>query len=177
MTTYAIDRTPITDPRERNVCRALLVHALALHDSLDVQPTPSPINPAPDEQQLPPYSGEWTPCPKCDYDRALTRYRAAGEHSTRDRQTFRPSTKGERLERECERCDYAWDEALSPSPTADRGPVTPGRLAQALAEASKGYALDLSPGCADAMAEQLLEWLLIHERTPAAASVDEEVPA
>ncbi|MFJ8852318.1 hypothetical protein [Streptomyces sp. NPDC102437] len=33
MTTYSIDRTPITDPRERTLCRGLLVHALTLLDT------------------------------------------------------------------------------------------------------------------------------------------------
>ncbi|WP_405721049.1 hypothetical protein [Streptomyces sp. NBC_00046] len=51
--------------------------------------------------QLPPYSGEFTTCQKCGYDSTATRYRAAGEHSTHDRQTVRPSAEGERLERQC----------------------------------------------------------------------------
>ncbi|MFC8723698.1 hypothetical protein [Streptomyces bacillaris] len=32
ITTYAIDRTPVTDPREAAICRGLLAHSLALLD-------------------------------------------------------------------------------------------------------------------------------------------------
>lgn len=37
LTTYAIDRTPVDDPRERAICRALLVHALALLDAQEAR--------------------------------------------------------------------------------------------------------------------------------------------
>lgn len=64
-------------------------------------------------EELPAYTGESAVCAKCGKRDAITRYRAAGEHGARDLQTFRPSHKSERLERECWRCDYTWDEALT----------------------------------------------------------------
>jgi len=63
---------------------------------------------------LPPYSGDNPTCPKCSHQGAITRRRAAGEHGSGDVPTFGPSPKGERLERECWRCDFVWDEALNP---------------------------------------------------------------
>ncbi|MFF5045623.1 hypothetical protein [[Kitasatospora] papulosa] len=38
LTTHAIDHTPIEDPRERAICRALLLHALALLDDREPRP-------------------------------------------------------------------------------------------------------------------------------------------
>lgn len=46
---------------------------------------------------LPPYSGEYPRCIKCGNLGAHTR--------------FVTDMVGERLKRECARCDYAWDEA------------------------------------------------------------------
>ena len=63
---------------------------------------------------LPPYSGDNPTCLKCSHQGAITRHRAAGEHGSGDPATFGPSPKGERLERECQRCDYVWDETLNP---------------------------------------------------------------
>ncbi|MFH8792230.1 hypothetical protein [Streptomyces sp. NPDC017941] len=63
---------------------------------------------------LPPYSGNNPTCIKCAHTGAATRHRAAGEHGSDDLATYGPSDKGERLERECDRCDYVWDEALNP---------------------------------------------------------------
>ena len=63
---------------------------------------------------LPPFSGDTTTCPKCSHTQAVTRHRAAGEPGSRDPITFGRSPKGERLERECWRCDFVWDEALNP---------------------------------------------------------------
>lgn len=66
------------------------------------------------EEPLPPFSGDNTTCPKCSHRGAATCHRAAGEHGSGDMPTLRPSAKGERLERECWRCDFVWDEALNP---------------------------------------------------------------
>lgn len=123
-----------------------------------------PPTPGPDDTRLPPYSGEETVCVKCSHDSAVTRFRKAGEHSTQDPHTFRPSTKGERLERECWRCDYAWDEALAPPTGPAPYDVTPEALARALEGAHDGWALDLSPECAEHMARSLLGVLDIRRR-------------
>ncbi|MFJ5890358.1 hypothetical protein [Streptomyces californicus] len=68
----------------------------------------------------------------------------------------------ERLERECVRCDFAWDEALRPpGRAAEAQPATVEDLAYALARSHEGQALDLSPGCAEHMARQLLDMLSV----------------
>jgi rubredoxin len=71
---------------------------------------------------LPPFSGDDTTCPKCSNADAFTRYRPAGEHGSDEAAIFGPSTRGERLERTCARCDYVWDEALNP-PKGDEGSI------------------------------------------------------
>lgn len=76
-------------------------------------PTALPPGPLPDEQ-LPPYSGDDTVCAKCGFVGASTRYRGAGERGALESKPRRLSTTGERLERECVRCGYAWDEAVAP---------------------------------------------------------------
>lgn len=65
-------------------------------------------------QPLPPFSGDDTTCLKCSNIGAFTRHRKAGEHGSDEHTTFRPSERGERLERACARCEYVWDEALNP---------------------------------------------------------------
>ncbi|MEU0181473.1 hypothetical protein ABZ312_09815 [Streptomyces sp. NPDC006207] len=64
---------------------------------------------------LPPYSGNDTVCPKCAYTEAITRYRRAlASHMLIRRDSgIQQGPLPERLERECLRCDYAWDEALA----------------------------------------------------------------
>lgn len=78
-------------------------------------------------EELPAYTGGFAVCAKCGKQDAITRYRAAGEHGSRGSGTFRPSPKGERLERECWRCEYTWDEALTdgtdPDTTATESPA------------------------------------------------------
>lgn len=102
-------------------------------DAEATAPTP-PREGAP--QGLPAFTGDAALCVKCGELGAATSYRAAGEHGTRDRRPFSPSPKGERLERECRRCDYTWDEALGADepeePTPTRGDI--------LADAFRGIA-------------------------------------
>jgi hypothetical protein len=59
---------------------------------------------------LPPFSGDDPTCPKCGNVGARTRFRSFGrcEHGAGMVLGFEPN---ERLHRECDRCDYAWDEA------------------------------------------------------------------
>lgn len=120
---------------------------------------PEPV--APDA--LPAYSGEETPCPKCFNLGAYTRHRKSGEHGENDHRTFGPSRKGERLERQCSRCHYTWDEALATGPSPDAS-VTADELAELLTRAHEGWALDLSPELADVMATRLLELTVVMPR-------------
>lgn len=66
-----------------------------------------------EEGMLPPFSGEAALCAKCGNTGAGTAYKAAGEppengvHAMCDQWP-------ERLERECSRCEYRWDEDLNP---------------------------------------------------------------
>ncbi|WP_019548574.1 hypothetical protein [Streptomyces sulphureus] len=78
--------------------------------------TDQKTKPADQTEALPPYSGEETPCPKCRYPEAYTLYRSATQ-AVLDEFNGRLQRRGplpERLERQCQRCDYAWDEALVP---------------------------------------------------------------
>ncbi|WP_330435776.1 hypothetical protein OIC43_36950 [Streptomyces sp. NBC_00825] len=67
--------------------------------------------------------------------------------------------------------------ADQPTPTTATSPdeLTTADLAQALDDAREesGYALDLSPGCAEAMAERLLERLLVCRRPSIPATADD----
>lgn len=67
-----------------------------------------------DDAGLPPFSGDDTVCRKCSHAGAETRYRARGEVPEREEgtQSF-GDIWPERLERECGRCRYQWDEALN----------------------------------------------------------------
>jgi hypothetical protein len=53
---------------------------------------------------LPPFSGDDTKCPKCGNEGCSTRWVPPGF-------TGPGGTRGECLERQCGRCDYAWAEA------------------------------------------------------------------
>lgn len=64
---------------------------------------------------LSPFSGDNAVCSKCSYVGAGTRHRAHGEAPDREEGTQSlGDTWPERLERECGRCCYRWDEALNP---------------------------------------------------------------
>ncbi|MGI5171905.1 hypothetical protein ACQEU3_46940 [Spirillospora sp. CA-253888] len=63
---------------------------------------------------LPPYSGDNARCAKCQWRNARTRYYAANGAPAHD---FHRVTQAEHLERECERCDYRWAEAINPPAT------------------------------------------------------------
>ncbi|MCY0957681.1 hypothetical protein [Streptomyces sp. H27-H5] len=149
-----------TDPAGH--CAALAAAVLGL-----LPPTPPRA-----DDRFPSYTGEETPCPKCAHDTAITRYRRRGEHSTQDRQTFMPSVKGERLERQCWRCDYCWDEAVAPPTGPAPHDVTPDTLARLLEASHAGWALDLSPACAEHMAGALLAVLNIRHRHDAPPADD-----
>ncbi|WP_327415453.1 hypothetical protein [Streptomyces sp. NBC_01233] len=151
---HRVEHNVVSDPAGH--CAALAATALTL------LPTPPP--PAPDDDRLPPYSGEYTVCAKCSHDTAITRHRVAGEHGTNDPHTWGRSRKGERLERQCWRCDYTWDEALAPPTGPAPHDVTVDDLARLLEGAHEGWALDLSPECAEHMARALLAALSVRYR-------------
>lgn len=63
-------------------------------------------------EPLPPYSGEDALCLKCSNTGAYTEWREAHRLGAAE-------LKPECLRRRCNRCDYEWNEALSPpAPTA-----------------------------------------------------------
>ncbi|WNI20350.1 hypothetical protein [Actinacidiphila sp. ITFR-21] len=109
---------------------------------------------------LPPYTGEMSPCAKCANPEAFTRYRPALGHGLLEVNGV--MTRGplpERLERTCQRCDYQWDEALAPAPGTR--PAAAEEFARALEQSHAGWALDLSPECAEHMAARLLEVMAV----------------
>ncbi|MER7047748.1 hypothetical protein [Streptomyces jumonjinensis] len=61
---------------------------------------------------LPPYTGDTPTCTACGHRSARTEYRALGECIHEDPGGIAIGLNlAPRLHRECERCDYAWDEA------------------------------------------------------------------
>ncbi|MFF3096756.1 hypothetical protein [Streptomyces cyaneofuscatus] len=119
-------------------------------------------------EPLPPYSGEDALCAMCSHDLAYTYFRAERARVQREfngRMEWHHAFPA-RLERQCKRCDYQWDEALNPPPGPEPArPATVAEVSEALQNAHQGWALDLSPGCADHMAGILLDLLLIDVRT------------
>lgn len=120
--------------------------------------------PVPAEVVLPPYSGDDAECVKCSNGEAFTRYRPAiGRHmADRNGVTAPRGPLPERLQRDCQRCDFSWDEALDPAPGVRA--ATAGDVAHALEHTCRGYAVDLHPDLADHMAGVLLEMLHVHVR-------------
>ncbi|WTW95451.1 hypothetical protein OG216_19610 [Streptomycetaceae bacterium NBC_01309] len=71
---------------------------------------------------LPAFSADDAVCAKCSHTEALTTYRPAQPQRLSEF-NGRAELRGplpERLERQCQRCDFTWDEALHP-PTAAQG--------------------------------------------------------
>jgi DNA-directed RNA polymerase subunit M/transcription elongation factor TFIIS len=70
---------------------------------------------------LPPFSGDTPTCAKCGHKEASTRFRSARPraiwHDWNDATIMRGPLP-ERLERECDRCEFQWDEALNQPPSA-----------------------------------------------------------
>lgn len=70
---------------------------------------------------LPPFSGDEVACQKCQRTGAGTTYRAEGESRSGGSFTaafdFPMSQRVERLQRNCLRCGFVWDEAIvQPAP-------------------------------------------------------------
>lgn len=71
------------------------------------------------QETLPPFSGDTPECPKCGYaGGADVTYMATGHciHDAGDSVLLLNGRGYERLHRSCRRCDYAWDEAVRPTP-------------------------------------------------------------
>ncbi|WP_439082125.1 hypothetical protein [Streptomyces sp. WL006] len=116
---------------------------------------------------LPPFTGEGAVCPKCSHPETFTHYRPSMSSQVLEDFNGKPrrGPLPERLERECVRCDFAWDEALRPpGQAAEAQPATVEDLAYALAHSHEGRALDLSSDCAEHMARRLLDMLTVNLR-------------
>jgi hypothetical protein len=63
---------------------------------------------------LPPFSGDEPTCLKCGYAGARTEFLTMGDcvHGPGDRGVTLGWNVNERLHRECQRCQYQWDEAI-----------------------------------------------------------------
>lgn len=114
--------------------------------------------------ELPPFTGDMGSCPKCHHLYASTAYRAP--LTAREREEWNGSPRGgplpERLERECERCSYRWDEAVGPAPDLPE-PLTAQELTHALNNAAP-YPVELFPHVAEAMAANLVQMLNAYAR-------------
>ncbi|MEU7323344.1 hypothetical protein ABZ682_22755 [Streptomyces griseoviridis] len=110
---------------------------------------------------LPPYSAENAICPKCQFTSAFTHYRPAVppvvilDWNGGPRRGPLP----QRLERECERCSFCWDEALA---TAQAG-MTVDALVYAL-HSSMPYPVELDLSVLEYMAFKLLAALHVTAR-------------
>ncbi|MFD0209172.1 hypothetical protein ACFVH9_08540 [Streptomyces hirsutus] len=115
-----------------------------------------------DGGMLPPYSAEDAICPKCLYGEAFTWYRAAITQAHlqdwNDTQVRRGPLP-QRLERECSRCTYRWDESLA----VEHAGMTVSALAYALDNATP-YPVELHRQVLEHMAQQLLAMLRITAR-------------
>ncbi|MEU2487103.1 hypothetical protein ABZ593_21150 [Streptomyces sp. NPDC012617] len=127
---------------------------------------PDTAAPATDQLEtvLPPFSGEQTECVKCSAIEAFTRFRPACPRGMWDynRSTAMRGPLPERLERQCQRCDYQWDEALNPSPGAR--PATAPEIAYALQQAARRWQADLPTDLLTQMAAELGEMLHVLAR-------------
>ncbi|MFD7957010.1 hypothetical protein ACFV4X_26395 [Streptomyces ardesiacus] len=108
------------------------------------------VTAADDAGVLPPYSGTDAVCPKCVFNEAYTWYRPAINRPTNfedfNGKHTRRGPLPERLERECQRCGFRWDEALVTS--------QPGMTVDALA-----YALDNSTPYRKELERPVLEYM------------------
>lgn len=75
---------------------------------------------------LPPFTGDDSTCIKCGNVGARTEYLSNGT-CVHDGRAILGYARNERLCRQCERCDYRWDEALAEpaKPAADHRPPAP----------------------------------------------------
>ncbi|MYR58325.1 hypothetical protein GTY54_19500 [Streptomyces sp. SID625] len=111
---------------------------------------------------LPPYSAEDAVCPMCQNREAFTWFRPAMPPNAVQADWNGTARRGGlpmRLERECARCTYKWDEAL----VIDRPGMTIEALAYALDNAAP-YQVDLDRAVLEHIAHQLLLMLYVTAR-------------
>lgn len=126
--------------------------------------TPAEPATAHEEGMLPPYSDTETTCPKCAHGLAHTAYRsAAGSRPILlvewNGATVHRGPLPERLERECQRCGFQWDEALCPPACG----MTVEALAYAVDNATP-YPVDLDAEVCTYIARYLLGCLYVEAR-------------
>ncbi|PWI16038.1 hypothetical protein DI272_19090 [Streptomyces sp. Act143] len=115
-----------------------------------------------DDGMLPPYSAEEAVCPMCQNNEAFTWFRAALPPNTVQTDfngTTRRGARPQRLERECARCTYKWDEALAVA----RPGMTIDALVYAL-DNSTPYPVELDAAVLHSMALRLHACLRITAR-------------
>ncbi|MFF0092758.1 hypothetical protein ACFYSF_22735 [Streptomyces canus] len=116
---------------------------------------------ADDAGVLPPYSAENAVCPKCQFAAAFTHYRPAVPPVVMSDWNggMRRGPLPQRLERECERCSFTWDEAL----VAAQVGMTVDALVYAL-DNSLPYPVELDRSVLEYMAFKLLGALHVTAR-------------
>ncbi|MFM9590764.1 hypothetical protein ACKI16_29680 [Streptomyces scabiei] len=122
-------------------------------------PLPPPITAAP---TLPAYSGPDAVCPKCLHEGAFTHYQAATTRTTLVERNGTTEYRGplpEHHQRQCERCDYTWDEDLA----IDADGMTVEALAHALHRACP-HPVELDRDAREDTARELLQMLRITAR-------------
>lgn len=127
-------------------------------DTADVDQEPA----ADDGGMLPPYSAEDAVCPMCQNREAFTWFRPAlppNAFQTDWNGGPRRGGRPKRLERECARCTYQWDEAL----VADQPGMTVDALAYALDNVLP-YPHELDRAVLERMAFKLLKVLHVTAR-------------
>ncbi|MFD8509652.1 hypothetical protein ACFV27_00700 [Streptomyces antimycoticus] len=117
--------------------------------------------PAGTEVVLPPFSGDETVCAKCRNLEATVTYRQPLGRGLMDRFNghLRRTTLPERLERQCTRCDYQWDEALPVDDHADGG-LTVEQVAHTLDDTTP-YPIEIRVDILRWMAARLLERVVV----------------
>lgn len=122
------------------------------------QTTTAPARP---EVVLPPYSGDDTPCPKCRYLEASTTYRPrlAAVLPQLFNGQCRTGRFPERMERQCGRCAYRWEEALPVDDQADGG-LSVEDVVRALDDTTP-YPIELRVDILRFMAARLLERVVV----------------
>ncbi|MFJ3249146.1 hypothetical protein [Streptomyces sp. NPDC086782] len=134
-----------------------------LHHSAPALPGPATEHAGEDNGGgiLPPFSGDDTECLKCGFTDVGTRYRQPMPVRFTDifNGRCRSGPLPQRLERQCARCAFQWDEAV----IADEPGMTIEALAHAVDNASP-YPYELPPEVCTHIARQLLQSLRIRAR-------------
>ncbi|MBP5906839.1 hypothetical protein F3K40_15380 [Streptomyces sp. LBUM 1478] len=130
----------------------------------------------PELTELPPFTGDEGQCLKCFHPFLSTHYRPRmnGRTMAKLNGLYRSGPLPERLERECDRCGYKWDEAVGEEQDL-AAPMTAHELTRALHNAAP-YPVELFPHVAEAMAANLVQMLNAYPRPDYVAEDPEEEP-